>query len=113
MQNYNIRGREIELDEMFEYREFFWDDDRGILSFINFDNVLGQVQEGAVPVDDAFRNMLRFLRRWEVDAPRKRQLRKLRRAGFGVLSDDEFFEETGGYNYRWGLKTLESMPHTF
>lgn len=93
---YVINGKKIELDTNKIFLDFYWQNRQGQLVQINLEEVLGAIQSGKLPVDDDLKEQMRYLRRWETDAPRKRSLREMRRSGMHVMTSDALFEQDGG-----------------
>lgn len=96
MKEYEINGKKIELDTDKKYMDFYWHNNRGNLSQINLEGLLEAIQSGEIPIDDKLKENMKYLQRWETDAPRKRNLRELRKSGVIVLTTDALFEEDAG-----------------
>jgi len=96
MAEYNINNKKIELDADKTYLDFYRANGQGNLVEINLEGMLGAIQSGELLVDDDLRKHMQYLQRWEIDAPRKRALRKMKLSGMHVLTSDELFENEDG-----------------
>lgn len=96
MKYFSIRGKSIILEEDKKYLDFYLEETKQIISEIDFDALLGSIEKGDTECDEKFRRFLSHLQRWVVEAPRKRGYRQMRKDGFTVLSDEQFFDEEGG-----------------
>ncbi len=96
MAEYEINGKKIVLDTDKKFMDFTWKDGKGDLVEINLENMLNKIQSGEVPVDGNLKEFMTYLKRWKIDAPRKRTLREMRRSGMQVMTSDALFEEDGG-----------------
>lgn len=113
MAEYNIRGKKVELDTSKEYFDFFRQDGRGCLVQISLEGMLEAVQSGKVPVDDSLKEHIKYLQRWETEAPRKRMLREMRRSGMHVITSDALFEQDGGEEIIANLENTGSFAAYF
>ena len=93
---YDINCVKIELDTSKTFLDFYWHDKKGQLSQLNLEKLLDSIQSGDIPIDEHLKKYMIYLKRWKVDAPRKRGLRKMRKEGFNVMTSDALFEEDGG-----------------
>ena len=96
MAEYEINGKKIELDTGKSYLDFCWEDKKPQLIQINLEKMLGEIQSGKIPVDKDLKKYMQELKRWKIEAPRKRNLREMRREGYNVLTTDALFEQDGG-----------------
>jgi hypothetical protein len=91
MRIFTIKGKEVTLDESKVYLDFFKEEDQPQLVQLNVVGMLEMLQ--ARPINDDDINYFAYLERWNLDAPRKKFYRNLRRTGVTVLSDEYFFED--------------------
>ncbi len=96
MAEYVVDGKTIELDNSKTYLDFFRQDRKGQLVEIDLELMLTAIQSGELAVDDSLKEHMKYLKRWEIDAPRKRNLREMRRSGVTVATTDALFEQDGG-----------------
>ena len=104
MKEYLVFGEKIQFDPTKKYLDYYLSHGRGCLNVINLEGLLDSLQSGTIPVDEDLRHYMEYLKRWEVDAPRKRMCRALRASGALVLSTDNYFEEEGGDQIIDGLE---------
>ena len=101
MADYLINGKAITLDTSKTYLDFYWQQQpdgqvSGQLIQLGLEKRLQCMRDGSLAVDANLEELFRTYQKWEVDAPRKRLLRDLRRSGVAVLTSDVLFEEDGG-----------------
>ena len=109
MKTYTINNKQIKFDDTKTYHDFWIENDnRGVLSTINFDMLLKAIETNKIQADDKFKGLLKHLSRWTTEAPRKRGYRKLRKEGFTILTAEHFFDEDGGDKI---IDNLENTGH--
>lgn len=96
MNNYKIGNKEIEFDSKKEYLDFYIENNKQRLIKIDLGSLLMSIESGKIPLDKRLQDYMTYLQRWTTDAPRKKQYRQMRKEGFKVLSNEQFFDEEGG-----------------
>lgn len=96
MADYLINGKTIVLDNSKKYLDFFLKDKEQHLVELNLDGLLGAIQSGELPLNDDLASYMNYLKRWTVEAPRKRGYRQLRKEGITVATPEQFFDGEDG-----------------
>ncbi len=96
MKTFYINGITIELDETKTYLDFYLIKGEPQLKSIDFEKMLQYASEDKLKIDAEFKTLLEYLKRWTVEAPRKRGYRQMKRDGMIVLSGEYFFENDEG-----------------
>jgi hypothetical protein len=91
MKTFKIKNKEISVDESKLHLDFYTQDGTGNLVKYDMVKVLDKLQNKEIDKDDI--EFFVYLERWNVDAPRKRFYRDMRRSGIGVLSGEYFFDK--------------------
>src|SRR5690242_19757993 len=91
MQTFKIKDKEIALDDSKLYLDFFVSDGQYELVQLNMAGILNMLQNKTA--DEKEIEYFVYLERWNVDVPRKKFYRDLKRTGVGVLSQEYFFED--------------------
>ena len=107
MEVYDIAGKKIELDIDKTYMDFYRVEGIGTRVEINFKDMLETIQSGDTPVDEDLRTFMYELKRWTVEAPRKRRLRQMRLGGMNIMTTDQLFDK-----YEEGDKIIDNLENT-
>ena len=113
MKSYEINGTTIELDPNKVYFDYFVEDKKQNLVEIKLEKMLEKMQLGKIKIDENLQNYFVYLKRWETEAPRKRNLRQMRLEGIVVLTSDNLFEGTRGLEIIKGLENTGIFAEYF
>lgn len=88
---------DVPFDETKKYCDFYLLGGKPQLVELDLEELLGKLAKGEVAVDSKLQTHMQYLARWTVEAPRKRNLRKMRLDGIVVLTGEVLFdgEENG------------------
>ena len=95
MRSFKIGEKNIQIDETKEYLDFYREEWIPKLVSLDIVKLLTALGTG----EAAFSNVkseLELLKRWVIEAPRKKWKRDMRKSGITVITSDELFEEDGG-----------------
>jgi len=95
MREYNINGKKVSVDETKQYRDFYLEDGQPCTFTVEMCDLCEALESGGVKWD-ACEKHVRMLARWVVEAPRKRELRKMRLEGYTILTGEYLFEDERG-----------------
>lgn len=107
-----VRGHPIDVPDGRRFVDFYL---RGRDAFVDQLDVVGllrKVDAGEIPLE-AFEALTKYLARWTVDAPRKREYRRMRKAGMIVVSTEHFFEDATDDAAERLLADLEATGRLF
>lgn len=104
---------DIEFDETKKYYDFYLVQGQPKLVEIGFEGFLEKLVNGQIAVDNSLKKHMTSLSRWTVEAPRKRNLRKMRMDGIMVLTSDVLFEEEGGEEVIQNLENTGTFAKYF
>ena len=93
--SFKIGEKNIQIDETKEYLDFYREEWIPKLVSLDIVKLLTALGTG----EAAFSNVkseLELLKRWVIEAPRKKWKRDMRKSGITVITSDELFEEDGG-----------------
>lgn len=90
-----IAGKVVELDDTKEYLDFYREEGTSKLVSLDLVKLLDALASGEVVLSDIKKD-LDYLKRWVIEAPRKKMKRDMRKSGIIVLTTDELFEADGG-----------------
>ncbi len=104
-----IANKTIEFDDSKTYFDFFLESGKQKLVKIDFAALLRELAQERMTVDEQLTNYLRYLERWVIDAPRKLGYRKMRKDGFHVLTEEQFFDGDGGEEIIYNLENTGKL----
>lgn len=113
MKVFRVAMNDVQFDETKKYFDFYKVQSKPVLVELNLEEMLEEIVDNKILVDTSLKTHMRYLSRWTVEAPRKRNLRAMRASGMVVMTSDVLFEGEGGEEIIGNLENTGKFAEYF